>query len=487
MQRNLLLLLSVPALLATAASAGAEDGEGRIVFAWTPGEPTAKTAAGAVPFRLAEGVKLVDCPVGKAAVPGTDGRIGAADVKLGKLPEQGTISMWLRFSREVQLSRTGGASARLLHCADATISLSEGAGGPGIGIVAGEHLRNPKYRDRFGCGFTHLRAGQWYHFVITYNAPVQNAWRGILNGVTQPEPWWQHPWRFRNDTTRVELAGLLTRKGAAPLRITLGPVTWRSGQATAKQVRAELKAVDGWRVPPNRGEGLQEYAEPFDPEKLGGGILFEQRFDAPLPAGQWVMEGPGRMAVEGGRLVVRNTDHCTFWLKHKLPRDFVAAWDIQPSQVEGLAIVFIAADGIDGRDLFDPTLAKRTGLFNQYVRGDIRSYHFSYYAGTRGSANGRKNPGLQMVAMCRDIIGAELQAGKKGPWRVALIRRGARIDLAVDGRRFLTFTDDPKLRGPVHGAGYFGLRQMKRSKQIAYDNLVIRRVKPAPMEREVSE
>ncbi|MFO7900380.1 MAG: DUF1961 family protein, partial [Planctomycetota bacterium] len=386
--------------------------------------------------------------------------------------------IWLKPSRELRLARKGKAgSAALFQCADLTLRVSEGRGAVGIGLRAGELLRNKKYRGKFGSSFTHLRAGQWYHFAVSYNARVKNAWRGMLYGVTQPLPWWERPFRFADKTTRVELSGRLEREGAEPAVIAVGPIRWTAGQKSADEVLAELKAIDGWTIPENHGEGLQLFTERFDAEALGGEVICRKTFDGPLRAADWQLEGPGKMTVEDGRLVVRNSDHVTFWLKKKCPRDFVAAWDIQPSQLEGLAIVFVSANGQGGVDLFDPKLKKRTGQFHQYVRGDIRGYHCSYYAGTRGSANARKNPGLYMLGMCRDIIGEQLRAGKKGPWRVAVARRGPRIDVSVDGQRLITLNDDPDVWGPMHGAGYLGLRQMKRSEMIRYDNLVIYKLK----------
>lgn len=469
--------LSSMVVLCLAASPCAAQ-EPKIVFSWSPGNAEARVGTGRVAFNLAPGAKLIDCPVGKGVLPNKDGKIGSCDAKLGAIPEQGTLSFWLKFSREIRLARTGKpGSVPVFRCEDLRFNVGEGAGGPSIALVAGKLLRNARYRGKFGCEFTHLRAGQWYNFTVTYNAPVKNAWRGMLYGVTQPEPWWEWPFRFENKTTRIELSGLLKREGAEPAVIAVGPVVWLGGQLTAKYLMSELNAIKGWEVPPNRGEGLQVFTEPFDAEALGGEVIYENKFDGPLDMSEWQLEGPAKLKVVNGRLEIHNTSHIALWLKKKCPRDFVAAWDLQPSQVDGLAIVFISADGLGGKDLFDPSLKRRTGQFHQYVRGDIRGYHFSYYAGTRKSANGRKNPGLQLVAVCKDIIGADLMAGKKGPWRVAVIRRGARIDMTVNKQRFLTFIDDPKVRGPIHGGGYLGLRQMKRSKLIRYDNLMIRKLR----------
>ena len=472
--RELLLLIGV--LILCSVSCAAQDA--KKVFVWTPGQAEAETQAGRVAVKLAPGAKLIDCTVGKGVLPDKEGKIGTCNVTLGAIPEKGTIGLWLKPSRDLRLALKGEPGAvPLLHCEDLTLKLSESKGAAGISVLAGPLLKNAKYRGKFGCAFTHLRADQWYYFAVTYNAPVKNAWRGLLYGVTQPEPWWEWPFRFDNKTTRIELSGLLKREGAEPAVIALGPITWIDRPVSAKYVLSELKSIKGWTVPENRGEGLQSFTEPFDAEALGGKVIYQNSFDGPLNKAEWRLEGPATMKAEDGRLVVRNSDHVTFWLKKKCPRDFVAAWDFQPSQLEGLAIVFIACDGLRGKDLFDPALRKRTGQFNQYTRGDVRSYHFSYYAGTRGSANARKNPGLFMVGMCRDIISEDLKAGKKGPWRVAVARRGSRIDVSVDKQRLITFIDDGKTWGPAHGSGYLGLRQMKRSKLIRYDNLVIRELK----------
>ncbi len=468
-------------VLANSASAAQEQ---KVVFSWTPGEARAKTQAGDVDFKLAPGSKLVDCPVGKGALAGKDGRIGHADVRLGEIPEKGTISFWLKFSREVRLAGMGKpGSAPVLSCEDLTVNVIEGASGSGVGVIAGELPGKKNRRGKFVCDFTHFRADQWYHFVITYNAPVANAWRGMLYGVTQPEPWWQRAFRFADRTTRIEISGLFRREGAESAVIAVGPIKWTGGQTRAEDILAELDAIKGWKVPPNRGEGVLESVDDLDGEALGGEILYENSFDRPLEKELWVTEGPGRVEVKDGRLLKhsppRTDKDLVLWLKKKLPRDFVAAWDIQPSKskARGLTIVHFAAMGTRGRDLFDPALAKRDGSFGQYINGDIRCYHCSYYAGTRGSANLRKNEGFRLVGMGRDLIGPAVVRGRKGPSRVVLLRRGPRIEVAVDKKRFMLFEDDGKAYGPAYEGGYLGLRQMFTSGTIAYDNLVIRKLR----------
>jgi hypothetical protein len=464
-------------VLACAAWCRAADTAG-VIFSWTPGTPTARTATGEARMQADAKAEAAECPVGAALWAGKDGAIGGGEVTLGKIPDTGTIRFWLRLDREIRVCPAGGrVSGRLIHCEDLSIHLRENDNGCTINVEGGNEIRRPRVRGLASFDLTHLRAGQWYHVAIHYDAP-KGAWRLILNGVLQPKPWFFGPFRWRHLSTKIALSGRMQplRGKGAPARIALGPVTWHDGTVEAADVAAKLKALKGWKVPPNRGEGVLEKAAAFDGEALGGEVLYRNDFDKPLDMNEWVLEGPAKLKIHDGRLEVHNNQHCVLWLKRKLPRDFVAAWDCAPSQVKGLTICFLAAMGAKGEDLFDPALARRDGDFSQYIRGDIRSYHCSYYAGARGSANMRKNPGFYMVGMGPDLIGPAMLAGRKGPFRVVVVRRGNRIECAVDKKRFLVFEDDGRKYGPAHGAGYFGLRQMGHSKRVAYDNLVIRAI-----------
>ena len=471
------LLVCLPRMVRAAGGDG-------VVFSWSPGDAQAATAAGKAEMTPGKNARNLDCPAGGALWAGDGGLIGRGKVRLGTIPPQGTISLWVRLNRRIQVCPKGKrVAARLLHCEDLTIHLRENDNGVSVDVEGGNEVRRPRVRGLASFDLTHLRSGQWYHLAIRYDAP-KGQWRLILNGVLQPEPWFFGPFRFRNLTRSIELNGLMAPRAgkAKPASVALGPVTWRAGASEAKDVLRRLKAVKGWKLPPNRGEGVLDKAEDFDGEALGGEVLFKEAFDKPLDMGQWVLEGPARLKVTAGRLEIHADKHCVLWLKRKLPRDFVAAWDVQPSQVDGLAIVFISAMGTPTkagrqRDLFDPSLGRRDGDFRQYTRGDIRCYHFSYYAGLRGSANMRKNPGFFMVGMGPELIGSRMARGAKGPFRVVVVRRGSRIECAVDGKRFLVFADDGKTYGSAHGAGYLGLRQMGHSKMIAYDNLVVRKLR----------
>lgn len=189
----------------------------------------------------------------------------------------------------------------------------------------------------------------------------------------------------------------------------------------------------------------------------------------------WVMEGAGEVAVDSGGMTMYSPDengHHVFWCPKDLPARFVAEWEVRNLHMEaGLCILFFAAKGRKGEDIFDPKLAKRRGVFNQYTKGDIDNYHISYYANTptqkdRSHSHLRKNHGFRKV-----------QAGELGippdseeVYRIRLVKDNGHITMSVDGRMIIDWTDDGKTFGEVLSSGKFGFRQMKWTRMV-YRNL----------------
>ena len=115
--------------------------------------------------------------------------------------------------------------------------------------------------------------------------------------------------------------------------------------------------------------------------------------DAPLASkadiDKWVLEGPGRVTIEDGWMHMRSTrpdaargvnGHIVHWCPLDFPANFVAEWEVQILSEWGLNIVFFAAHGEQGEDIFAPNLPPRDGTFVNYTKGAIKSYHISYYA-----------------------------------------------------------------------------------------------------------
>jgi len=209
----------------------------------------------------------------------------------------------------------------------------------------------------------------------------------------------------------------------------------------------------------------------------GSELLYEDAFSAPkeardaAAAKDWVMEGGGIAEWADGYLRLRSkhytparssveTDHFVYWLKRDFPADAAAEWDFRfpdwAVSPNGLAILFLCAQGARGEDLFDPKLAARDGVFARYHSGDINCYHVSYFAGKRGKANVRKNAGFHLVASADDLVAS----GGPEKWhRLLLSRFGGRLELTVDGKPCLSWADDGRVCGPLLGGGKIGLRQ----------------------------
>ncbi len=182
----------------------------------------------------------------------------------------------------------------------------------------------------------------------------------------------------------------------------------------------------------------------------------------------WVMEGPGSVRFVDGWMEMASKQpdgrngHIVYWCPEDLPDRFVAEWEFRAVSDLGLCIVFFAARGERGQDISDPSLPKRNGVFKQYTRGAIKSYHISYYANTPSSqgritSNMRKNNRFYLVANGPPGI----VPGSKDAHQVRLIKDGAHVQFQVDDQVVIDYTDEGKRYGPALADGKFGLRQMQ--------------------------
>ena len=210
-----------------------------------------------------------------------------------------------------------------------------------------------------------------------------------------------------------------------------------------------------------------------------GKLLYESALDAPGSIEGWVMEGPGLVSFKDGWMEMASKEpdsiikdgHIVHWCPRDFPESFVAEWEMRITSQSGLCIVFFAARGLNGEDIFDPSLPKRTGIFKQYNQGAISCYHISYYANTpsapgRITSNMRKNSGFYLVSNGPPGI----DPGSDVVHTVRLIKDAAHIQLQVDGKVIIDWTDDGKRYGPVLGSGKIGLRQMQWTSAL-YRNL----------------
>ena len=303
--------------------------------------------------------------------------------------------------------------------------------------------------------FPELPGPEAYFLQYTWDS-ARGISEGYFNG--QPlripgckfEPWW-----VPNPAQHVEIgAGALTVED-----LVISPHYTPAAEATGAvpaQFRGRHANLSGFPRPP----------EPIAVPARRGQLLYESLMDCPESLEGWVAEGPLDLRFEDGHVLMRAKafeGNTVFWCLRDFPDSFVAEWQFQPVSHYGLAIVFFAAKGEQGQDIFDPALPERDGNFIHYIKGAITSYHVSYFANVRDYQMGRPDSNLRKNNHFYRVGGGPvaIAPGAQGWQHVRLIKDGNRIQLACNGRTFVDWTDDnPERYGPPHRDGKIGLRQM---------------------------
>lgn len=173
----------------------------------------------------------------------------------------------------------------------------------------------------------------------------------------------------------------------------------------------------------------------------------------------------GRLRLEGTRPPDDGqAANVVLWCPEELPAEVSISWDFWPVREPGLCILFFHARGRDGRDLFDPGLATRTGPYEHYHHGDIDAYHVSYFRRRWESerrlhtCNLRKSHGFHLVAQGADPLPGVADAA--GPYRIRLDVRDREITFRVDDVVSFRWRDVGLVGGPHLSGGKIGFRQM---------------------------
>jgi len=203
-----------------------------------------------------------------------------------------------------------------------------------------------------------------------------------------------------------------------------------------------------------------------------GTLLYENPLSRPEDLRDFVLEGKAVTTFPEGRLLLENAESETIgqkanyvlWCRRAFPADLVLEIAFRPVREPGLGMIFFAGQGRDGRDLFDPSLAPRTGEYPQYHHGDINAFHLSFFRRKEKderafhTCNLRKSYGFYLVAQGADPIPDATDAD--GPYLLSLLKKGPEVRFAVNGLEVLRFTDDGSSWGPLLGGGCIGLRQL---------------------------
>jgi len=153
-----------------------------------------------------------------------------------------------------------------------------------------------------------------------------------------------------------------------------------------------------------------------------------------------------------------------FWCPKDFPENIAITWDFWPVREPGLCILFFAAKGRNGENLFADTINKRTGVYDEHHHGDINAYHVSYYRRKWESerefhtSNLRKSYGFHLVSQGPDPLPNVMDA--KGPYHLSLVKYQGAIQFFINELLIFEFHDDGEKYGPLLHGGKIGFRQM---------------------------
>lgn len=201
-------------------------------------------------------------------------------------------------------------------------------------------------------------------------------------------------------------------------------------------------------------------------------LLYENPLSCNEDVKDFVLEGKANITFPEGRMRIENAvsdkegqkANYVFWCPEEFPSDVLIQWNFWPLREPGLCMLFFAAKGKNGEDLFDPSLAERTGEYVQYHHGDINAFHVSYFRRKEPderafhTCNLRKSYGFYLVSQGGDPIPDVEDAD--GPYRIAVLKKGNEVVFFVNELEVFCFEDDGKTYGPLLSGGKLGFRQL---------------------------
>lgn len=203
-----------------------------------------------------------------------------------------------------------------------------------------------------------------------------------------------------------------------------------------------------------------------------GVLLYENPLSCEADIKGFVLEGEAGITFENKRMRMENVidaqqgqkANFVLWCPEEFPADVYIEWEFWPIKEPGLCMLFFAAKGKNGEDIFDEKLQARTGEYPLYHHGDINAFHVSYYRRKEPderafhTCNLRKSYGFHLVAQGGDPIPDADEA--KGPYQLSLLKKGGRVHFSINGLEIFCFDDDGEQYGALLGGGKIGFRQL---------------------------
>lgn len=186
----------------------------------------------------------------------------------------------------------------------------------------------------------------------------------------------------------------------------------------------------------------------------------------------FILEGSAKLSFPNGKLCMENAisaeagqkANFVLWCDRDLPDDVRISWKFRPIKEPGLAILFFSATGINGEDIFDEKLQKRTGEYPLYHHGDINAFHVSYFRRKESderafhTCNLRKSYGFHLVTQGADPIPDADECTED--YTLEVVKKGLYVSFSVNGLRVFEFFDDGETYGKLLHGGKIGFRQL---------------------------
>ena len=201
-------------------------------------------------------------------------------------------------------------------------------------------------------------------------------------------------------------------------------------------------------------------------------LIYENPLSCEEDIRDFILEGSAVITFPEGRMRMENARsdkegqkaNYVLWCPKEFPSDVRIEWDFFPIKEPGLCMMFFAAKGRNGEDLFDEGLSARTGEYPQYHHGDINAFHISYFRRKEPderafhTCNLRKSYGFYLTAQGGDPIPDADEA--KGPYHIAVEKKENQIVFYINELEIFCFEDDGETYGPLLEGGKIGFRQL---------------------------
>lgn len=219
-----------------------------------------------------------------------------------------------------------------------------------------------------------------------------------------------------------------------------------------------------------------------------GPLIYENSFNGKEEVSDWILEGSAKIGEFENKLLLQNeldpnthgdNAHWVLWCPILFPDRIMVEWDFYPIEEPGLCMLFFAANGKEGIDLFDQSLPERSGKYPQYHSGSINTYHVSYFRRKHKderafhTCNLRKSYGFHLVAQGADPIPSVVDT--TSPYRIKLIKYEDIVQFSINELPLFEWKDNGESYDPILSGGYIGFRQMAPMRAL-YSNFSVRQV-----------